>query len=107
MEGALPLGNPIAFTPSRTAAPPVSTALRGAPRGHLPTVRGERNLLRGGRAMRGIAGKHVLITGASTGMTRTLALRYARHGIRVNAVGPGAIRTPMNAEFGVNPASER
>ncbi len=33
------------------------------------------------------------------GMTRTLALRYARNGIRVNAVGPGAVMTPMNAEF--------
>lgn len=40
------------------------------------------------------------------GMTRTLALRYARHGIRVNAVGPGAIRTPMNAEFETDPATE-
>ena len=29
-------------------------------------------------------------------MTRTLALEYAAHGIRVNAVGPGAIITPMN-----------
>src|SRR5699024_7323476 len=33
------------------------------------------------------------------GMVRTLALRYARHGIRVNAVGPGAILTPMNADY--------
>jgi NAD(P)-dependent dehydrogenase (short-subunit alcohol dehydrogenase family) len=28
-------------------------------------------------------------------MTRTVALRYATDGIRVNAVCPGAIRTPM------------
>lgn len=30
------------------------------------------------------------------GMTRTLAVAYAANGIRVNAVGPGAIATPMN-----------
>jgi NAD(P)-dependent dehydrogenase (short-subunit alcohol dehydrogenase family) len=32
---------------------------------------------------------------AVTGMTRTVALRYATKGIRVNAVCPGAVRTPM------------
>jgi glucose 1-dehydrogenase len=41
------------------------------------------------------------------GMTRTLALRYARHGIRVNAVGPGAILTPMNPQLLDSPASLR
>jgi NAD(P)-dependent dehydrogenase (short-subunit alcohol dehydrogenase family) len=33
------------------------------------------------------------------GMTRSLALRYARDGIRIVAVGPGAVQTPMNPEF--------
>jgi glucose 1-dehydrogenase len=32
-------------------------------------------------------------------MTKSLALRYARNGIRVIAVGPGAVATPMNPEF--------
>jgi NAD(P)-dependent dehydrogenase (short-subunit alcohol dehydrogenase family) len=32
---------------------------------------------------------------AVTGMTRTVALHYATQGIRVNAVCPGAVRTPM------------
>ncbi|HZP20936.1 MAG TPA: glucose 1-dehydrogenase [Bauldia sp.] len=41
------------------------------------------------------------------GMTRALALRYAREGIRVNAVAPGATRTPMNADFETNPDNER
>jgi glucose 1-dehydrogenase len=50
---------------------------------------------------------YVMSKSGLDGMTRTLALRYARHGIRVNAVGPGAIRTPMNPDFAVNPASER
>jgi glucose 1-dehydrogenase len=29
-------------------------------------------------------------------LTRTLALEYAPHGIRVNGIGPGATITPMN-----------
>ncbi len=41
------------------------------------------------------------------GMTASLALRYARDGIRVVAVGPGAVMTPMNASFEVDPASMR
>jgi glucose 1-dehydrogenase len=34
--------------------------------------------------------------GALENMTRTLALEYADRGIRVNAVGPGAVATPIN-----------
>jgi glucose 1-dehydrogenase len=41
------------------------------------------------------------------GMTRTLALRYAADGIRVNAVGPGAIRTGMHDEFASDIAALR
>ena len=32
-------------------------------------------------------------------LTRTLALEYAPHGIRVNGLGPGATVTPMNAAW--------
>ena len=37
--------------------------------------------------------------GAMANLTRTLALEFASRGIRVNAVGPGAIDTPMNAAW--------
>jgi NAD(P)-dependent dehydrogenase (short-subunit alcohol dehydrogenase family) len=33
------------------------------------------------------------------GLTRTAALEYATHGIRINAVAPGTVETPMNATF--------
>jgi glucose 1-dehydrogenase len=35
--------------------------------------------------------------GGMRNLTRTLALEYAPHGIRVNGVGPGATVTPMNS----------
>lgn len=34
--------------------------------------------------------------GGMENLTRTLALEYARQGIRVNAIGPGATATPIN-----------
>lgn len=34
--------------------------------------------------------------GGMENMTRTLALEYAKHGIRINAIGPGATATPIN-----------
>lgn len=38
-------------------------------------------------------------------LTRTLTLEYAAQGIRVNAVGPGAIVTPMNKSWTDDPAA--
>jgi glucose 1-dehydrogenase len=37
--------------------------------------------------------------GGMGNLTRTLALEYARHGIRVNGVGPGATITPINRSW--------
>jgi glucose 1-dehydrogenase len=49
---------------------------------------------------------YVMSKAGITGMTRALALRYGRDGIRINAVGPGAVMTPMNADF-ANPTLMR
>ncbi|MEO1295189.1 MAG: glucose 1-dehydrogenase [Cyanobacteria bacterium J06636_16] len=39
---------------------------------------------------------YTISKGGMENMTRTLALEYARQGIRVNAIGPGATATPIN-----------
>ncbi len=39
-------------------------------------------------------------------LTRTLALEYADRGIRVNAVGPGAVITPINKAWTDNPKAQ-
>jgi NAD(P)-dependent dehydrogenase (short-subunit alcohol dehydrogenase family) len=40
-------------------------------------------------------------------LTRTMALEWARHGIRVNAIAPGYYRTEMAADFLDSPAGQR
>ena len=52
-----------------------------------------------GAGIRGVANRigYVASKFAVTGMTYTMALELAPHGIRVNAVAPGMIRTPFTA----------
>jgi len=44
--------------------------------------------------------------GGMRNLTRTMALEYAGHGIRVNAVGPGAVVTPINNAWINNPKAK-
>ncbi|HTN61633.1 MAG TPA: SDR family oxidoreductase, partial [Devosia sp.] len=37
-----------------------------------------------------VSAKHAMV-----GLTKTAAIEYAKHGIRINAVGPGFINTPL------------
>jgi gluconate 5-dehydrogenase/2-deoxy-D-gluconate 3-dehydrogenase len=50
-----------------------------------------------------VAQRHQAAYGASKGglaqLTRVLALEWAEHGIRVNAIAPGCILTEMNREW--------
>jgi NAD(P)-dependent dehydrogenase (short-subunit alcohol dehydrogenase family) len=48
-----------------------------------------------------VASKHAVI-----GLTRTAALEYAKQGIRVNAVSPGGIETPMLNRFTGGPGTD-
>lgn len=41
------------------------------------------------------------------GLTRALALEWARHGVQVNAVAPGLVETDMNAELREDPEELR
>jgi NAD(P)-dependent dehydrogenase (short-subunit alcohol dehydrogenase family) len=50
------------------------------------------------RVLSGVAG-YTASKAALLQMTRQLAVEWARHGIRVNAIAPGYVLTPINAGF--------
>jgi len=48
-----------------------------------------------------VAAKHGVV-----GLTQNAAIEYSKHGIRVNAVGPGFINTPLLTEAGIDDATK-
>jgi len=54
------------------------------------------------------AGHYVASKHAVLGLTKTAAVEYGKHGIRVNAISPGAVRTEMLLDvFGTQKAIDR
>ena len=49
-----------------------------------------------------VAAKHGII-----GLTQTAAIEYSKNGIRVNAVGPGFINTPLLTEAGIDDEAKK
>ena len=49
---------------------------------------------------------HGAIKGAVTQLTKALAVEWAPLGLRVNAIGPGRIRTPMTEDVFATPAAQ-
>jgi NAD(P)-dependent dehydrogenase (short-subunit alcohol dehydrogenase family) len=74
-----------AFTMSRAALPALIEA-----KGQIVVISSLAGLFAGPSVAGYTVGKHALI-----GLTKTLARDYGRHGVRVNAVCPGWVQTPM------------
>ena len=87
-----------AFTAAREAARRMVAAGHGGRIVNVTSVH-EHVPLRGAAPY--VAAKHGL-----GGLTKVLALELAEHGIRVNAVAPGEIATPMTGQEDVDPHSQ-
>lgn len=84
-EGSLRANLTTAFTMARESLP----ALIGS-RGQIVVISSIAGLFAGPSVAGYTVGKHALI-----GLTRSLARDYGRRGVRVNAVCPGWVQTPM------------
>ena len=84
-DAALRANLTTAFTAARECLPALVEA-----RGQVVVVSSLAGLFAGPGVAGYTVGKHALI-----GLTRTLARDYGRQGVRVNAVCPGWVRTPM------------
>ena len=80
--------------------------IRGFLRRHRPTAAGAVVNIASVNADIAVAGQahYVASKGAVAALTRAAAIEAAPLGVRVNAVAPGGIRTPMTAERLVDPA---
>jgi len=84
-EAALRANLTTAFTMAREALPALVEA-----KGQIVVISSLAGLFAGPSVAGYTVGKHALI-----GLTRSLARDYGRHGVRVNAVCPGWVQTPM------------
>jgi NAD(P)-dependent dehydrogenase (short-subunit alcohol dehydrogenase family) len=87
-----------AWLVAKAAATRMIEAKRGGAIVNIASILGLRVA---GRALPYAASKAGLIQ-----LTEALALEWARHGIRVNALAPGYIRTDLNSDFFASPAGE-
>lgn len=84
-EASLRANLTTAFTMAREALPALIEA-----KGQIVIVSSLAGLFAGPSVAGYTVGKHALI-----GLTRSLARDYGRHGVRVNAICPGWVQTPM------------
>jgi len=85
----------------RFARARVATAIESGPRASIVNV----GSILGSRVGAGTAA-YAAAKAALVHLTRSLALEWARHGIRVNALSPGYVLTDINRDFFATPAGE-
>jgi meso-butanediol dehydrogenase/(S,S)-butanediol dehydrogenase/diacetyl reductase len=88
LEAAIRANLTTAFVMARESLPALIES-----RGQIVVISSLAGLFAGPSVAGYTIGKHALI-----GLTRTLARDYGRHGVRVNAVCPGWVQTPMADE---------